>query len=295
METKKFDIGVIVGRFQVDKLHEGHVLLIESVIREHKRVVIFLGVSSTLNTKNNPLDFVARKEMILQQFPQLNVMPIPDFPSDLDWSKEMDKRIRECCPVGSVVLYGSRKSFVDYYHGVFETKVLEPKDSPSGTEVRLEVSREVKASPDFRAGVIFAAYNQYAKVYPTVDVAIIDGEKVLLGKKSNQDKFRFPGGFSDPSDDTYEMAAKREAFEETGLEIGDIEYVGSAKMDDWRYRSEEDKIITLFFKSKFTFGNAVATDDLEELKWFDLNELREEDIVNEHQRLLKMLLNNLKK
>ncbi len=293
MENKKYDIGIIVGRFQVDKLHDGHVFLIESVIKEHKRIMVFLGVSSTLVTKNNPLDFVARKEMILQQFPQLIVMPIPDKPSDDDWSNEIDKRIRECCPVGSVVLYGSRDSFVKYYKGNFDTKVLEPKDAPAGTQIRLEVSQEVKLSPDFRAGVIFAAYNQYDKVYPTVDIAIMDRDKVLLGRKSGQTKFRFPGGFTDPTDNCYEKAAKREVHEETGLEIGDVKYVGSAKIDDWRYRSEHDKIITLFFKAKFVYGNAVANDDLTELKWFDLKNLTEAEMVEEHHVLLKMLIENL--
>ncbi len=53
--------------------------------------------------------------------------------------------------------------------------------------------------------------------------------------------------------------------------------------------------MTLLFKAKFTYGNAAANDDLNELKWFDLNELNEEDLVDEHKPLLKILLLNLKK
>src|ERR1051326_4586704 len=295
MDNKAFDIGVIIGRFQVDKLHAGHISLIESVMQKHKRVVIFLGVAPTLITKNNPLDFAARKEMILRQFPQLVVMPIRDMPSDEDWSKELDKRIRECCPVGSVMLYGGRDCFVKTYSGEFPTSVLEPKDSVSGTQVRMEVSKEVKSSADFRAGVIFAAFNQYTKVYPTVDIAIMDGSKLLLGRKPNQKKFRFLGGFADATDNCYEESAVREAREESGLEIGEVEYLGSAKIDDWRYRGEEDKIITLFFKAKAVYGKAEAKDDIKELKWVDIENLAKEEIVDEHHVLYDLLLKDLKK
>lgn len=282
------DIGVIVGRFQVNELHPGHLELINDVAARHKRMIVFLGVAPVLVTRNNPLDFITRKEMLLQQFPSLTVLSIPDTPSDLDWSRELDRRIREAYPIGSVVLYGSRDSFIKYYHGHFETSELEAHQSTSGTEARLAISKEVKASPDFRAGVIFAAYNQYAKVYPTVDVAIIKGDKVLLGRKPNQDKFRFIGGFTDPTDNCYEDAALREAEEETGVTIANAKYIGSARIDDWRYRSEVDKIMTHLFVADYISGDAKANDDIVELKWFDINNVDSAQIVNEHHVLLNL-------
>ena len=284
------DIGVIVGRFQVNELHPGHYELINGVAANHKRVVVFLGVSPTLVTKCNPLDFVTRKEMLLQAFPNVTVLSIPDTSSDVEWSKELDKRIREACPVGSVVLYGSRDSFIKYYSGHFETEELPAHQSTSGTEVRLGISREVKASPDFRAGVIFAAFNQYPKVFPTVDIAIVKADMVLLGRKPTQNKFRFIGGFTDPTDSRYEEAAAREAKEETGVEVENFKYLGSAKIDDWRYRSEEDKIITIFFKADYKTGEPVANDDIVELKWFKKSELTEEELVKEHHVLLHLFL-----
>ncbi|MES2519706.1 MAG: NUDIX domain-containing protein, partial [Bacteroidota bacterium] len=143
--------------------------------------------------------------------------------------------------------------------------------------------------PDFRAGVIFAAYNQYPKAFPTVDVAIVKGDELLLGRKPNQTLFRFIGGFVDPTDDNFEQAAAREAQEETGVEVGNLQYVGTARIDDWRYRHEVDKIITTLFKADYTSGQAIAQDDIAELKWFKINDLTEEDFVVEHRILWRLL------
>ncbi len=292
MSTTK-DIGVIVGRFQVNELHPGHLELIKDVAAKHRRVVVFLGVAPVLVTRSNPLDYITRKEMLLQHFPHLTILSIPDTPSDHDWSRELDKRIREACPVGSVVMYGSRDSFIKYYSGIFATSELPEHQSTSGTEVRVSISQEIKASPDFRAGVIFAAYNQYPKVYPTVDVAILKQDKILLGRKPTQDKFRFIGGFTDPADNSYEEAAARETLEETGITLGKMNYAGSAKIDDWRYRSEQDKIITHLFVATYQSGEPVATDDIVELQWFELAELKQEDLVNEHHVLFQLLQKHL--
>jgi bifunctional NMN adenylyltransferase/nudix hydrolase len=279
---KDKDVGVIVGRFQVNELHDAHRQIIDFVLNNHKKVIVFLGVSPTLTTKNNPLDYVSRKEMILHAYPNVTVMPIPDHPSDEEWSKELDGRIREACPINSVLLYGGRDGFVKYYHGRFSTTEIEQTVFVSGTEVRKEVSREVRPSADFRSGVIYAAYNQYPKVFATVDVAIIDGERILLGRKPTQEKFRFLGGFTDPTDNSYEDAAKREVQEESGLDVEELVYLGSCKIDDWRYRSEEDKIITHLFTAKYIFGNPKATDDIAELRWYKLEELTEDIFVKEH-------------
>ena len=264
------EIGVIVGRFQVPELHAGHVELIQRVVDNHKRVAIFLGVTPVLVTKKNPLDFITRKEMILKVFPNITILALPDKPNDSDWSLELDKRIREIFPIGEALLYGGRDSFEGVYTGSFETTEIEQIANFSGTEMRKEVSLETKASPDFRAGVIFAAYNQYPKVFPTVDVAIMRGDEVLLGRKSHQTLFRFIGGFVDPTDDNFEQASQREAQEETGVEVDNLQYIGTARIDDWRYRHEVDKIITTLFTADYVAGNATAQDDIAEIKWFKI-------------------------
>lgn len=297
MTSNKYDIGIIVGRFQVDNLHPGHRQLIDKVVGQHKRVVIFLGVASALVTRNNPLDFVTRKEMLHADYPTVSILSIPDHPSDVEWSHELDRRIREACPIGSVLLYGGRDGFIKSYHGHFPCDELPAHpEAATGTEIRKEISIEVKSSPDFRSGVIFAAYNQYPKVYPTVDVAIRHKDDFLLGRKHNQNQFRFIGGFSDPEDGSFEEAAIREAKEETGLDVKVTGYIGSRKIDDWRYRSERDKIITSFFMTETNEKGGTATDDIEELRWFSLDNMTEKNIVAEHMHLvalLKKYLSNL--
>ena len=47
--TKPTDVAVIVGRFQVNELHDAHIDLITSVTQKHDRVLVFLGNSIIRN------------------------------------------------------------------------------------------------------------------------------------------------------------------------------------------------------------------------------------------------------
>ena len=57
-------LGVIVGRFQVPELHEGHHKLIAHVLSQHPQILILLGVTPVLGSKRNPLDYITRERMI---------------------------------------------------------------------------------------------------------------------------------------------------------------------------------------------------------------------------------------
>ena len=50
LNPKDFEVGVIIGRFQVNKLHPGHRSLINYALDNHKKVIILLGVSRIQNT-----------------------------------------------------------------------------------------------------------------------------------------------------------------------------------------------------------------------------------------------------
>lgn len=301
-KTPQADIGVIVGRFQVPELHQGHKDLINEVRRRHQKVLIMLGSTpGLLVTRNNPLDYKTREKMLQQEYPDITILPIKDMPSDNDWSRVVDERIMEIFQTGSVIMYGSRDSFVPHYKGRFRTVKLESAVYMSGTEVRDMVSNDVRASSDFRRGVVYASYNRHPVTFPTVDIAIWDNDEkriLLARKKHDLGKWRFPGGFVDPRrDKTKEEAAMREAVEETGVSVHQPEYVGSALIDDWRYRAELDCIMTSLYMCQYMSGKDEAGDDVDEVKWFPIKDLKDGtvEVVKEHQCLVVMFLSHLKK
>lgn len=292
------DVAVLVGRFQVHELHEAHLDLINTIQSSHPKTIVFLGLSPVMVTQNNPLDFESRKQMILEKFPNVNVLYIKDCKSDNDWSAELDEKIGDIIgPNKTVVLYGSRDCFIKHYTGKYKTQELVQETYISGTEVRKAISKKVKNTSEFRAGVIWAAYNKYPTVFTTVDIAIMDetGKKVLLARKPKEEEWRFVGGFADPNSNSFEDDAKREVAEETGCEVSDPEYIGSYKIVDWRYEREIDKIKTVFFACKYIFGPPKANDDIIACKWFMIKDLTVKDIVEEHHVLLEAFLKYLKK
>lgn len=292
---QKADVGVIVGRFQVHTLHAAHKELIDGIYNSHPQTIIVLGLSPVRVSINNPLDFEARRRMLQESYPNASVVYINDHPSDAEWSKNLDRLVGSLIsPSQSVCLYGGRDSFLHAYSGHYPTQELEQKNYVSGTETRRTITRAVKATEDFRAGVIWASANMYPKVHPTVDVAVFDEQyvNILLVRKATEDKWRFPGGFAAPTDLSYEMTARREVSEELGvnLSISDPEYITSAQIDDWRYRGETDKILTMLFVTKVIYGSPTPADDVDFAKWFPITDNIRGSVVAEHQPLIDAVL-----
>jgi bifunctional NMN adenylyltransferase/nudix hydrolase len=231
--------------------------------------------------------------MIAEKFPTVEIHYINDCPGDdVKWSKNLDKLIGEhLLPMQTVTLYGSRDSFLRSYHGKFTVCELEATTFVSGTEVRRRVCNNYPPTADYRAGVIAATATRYPTAFQTVDIAVINVERneLLLGRKPEEKKLRFIGGFSDPKSLSLEDDAKREVCEETGIEVGDIQYVGSTIIDDPRYRGEVDKIKTAFFVARYGFGKPEGADDIAEVKWVPLNKLKKDDVEPIHHVLLDML------
>lgn len=290
--------GVIIARFQTPYLHEGHKNLIGSIKATHNKVVVVLGISPAVASKRNPFDFYSREKMLRAYYENLIVLPLSDAASDNVWSENLDTLLTNTFPTENFLLYGSRDSFIPYYTGKLATKELPKKDNHSSTTVRTDESDKVQSSLDFRLGINYATQNIYPLVFTTVDIAVYnqDGTKILLGRKPKATTWRLPGGFTDPTDDNFETAAKRELTEECGaIETGNMEYVTSLKIDDWRYRKEENKIITLLYKTQLLYGNATASDDLEEVKWVEVaqlqNMINNNQIAYEHKALIAHLIN----
>lgn len=296
----KSDVGIIVGRFQVPDLHDAHKQLIQTVCTKHDKVIIFLGLSPVFNS-DNPLDFEARKQMLHETFPNVIVAYVPDQPLDTVWSIKLDEQIKLLTgPKQTVTLYGGRDSFISRYSGKYPTEELVQDRWVSGTEIRSMVKNQVKASREFRHGVIWASWQRFDTVYTTVDIALTkdNGKKVLLARKPNEVLYRFPGGFIDKRDKSNEEAAMRELYEEvSGIEAEVItpkHYVGSFNIDDWRYRGANDSIRTLFYTTQYLFGAPKASDDIAEVQWFELKKLTDDMIVSGHRILVNVLKEYLK-
>lgn len=267
---------VIIARFQTPFLHEGHMHLIEEVSARHQKVIVVLGISPLSGSSRNPYDYHTREKMIKNQFPTLVVLPLKDRRSDAQWSSHLDDLLTDTFPTEVFTLYGSRDSFIAHYSGRFPTVELPAHGDHSATELRATYAEQVLDSKEFRAGILYAYQLQYKKVYPTVDIALFRGERkeLLLGRKPQSQVWQFPGGFADPEDNSYESAAKRELTEEAGpVEVSPMRYEMSIRIDDWRYRSEVDKIITHLYSCDLMFGKAEPKDDLEALQWTSVAEL----------------------
>lgn len=292
------EVGVIVARFQSPYLHDGHNDILTQVTSNHPRVVVFLGNSPVRCSKNNPLDFQTRKAMIEAKFQNIEVYYIDDVGNNELWSKNLDQLIRKHIgPAQKAVLYGSRDSFIAAYSGKFPTIELVPNKFISASQIRKTVGIKAKNTQEFREGVIWAVENQYPKCHPTVDLAIIDldNKRMLMARKPNEELLRFIGGFADPKSPSYEADALREGKEECGLEFAEApQYVGSTLVNDWRYRSEQDKIKTLLFLVKYTGGEPKADDDIADVRWVKFGELDVDDVVPTHRPLLTMLNDFLK-
>ncbi len=298
IDPKDYEVGVIMARFQVDELHEGHIDLIDSVCANHKKVIIFLGVPIVGGSKTDPLDFATRRAMIQERYPNVVILAQNDNRSDEKWFSEFDRQIPNAFGERPTVLYGSRDSFIPHYKGKHPVIEYIPQINQSGTQLRKRASIEVLPTRDFRAGVIHAVFAQRPVTYPTVDVvAYNDKGEILLGKKPNEKQFRFIGGFVDRTDTCWEHSARREFAEETGgCEIGDLKYVASGAIKDWRYEGSESGIMTTLFIGKFMWGKVQATDDIEALKWVNPFEVDvETEIMTEHRELFQKLLEYLGK
>lgn len=315
-QYKDYEVGVVVGRFQVHELHPGHIKLLDWVNDNYPQMVVALGSPAIMSSTRNPLPFRVREHMIRERYPHAIVVNVKDCPTDEEWSTSIDREIsKDLMPHQRLVLFGSRDSFIPHYKGKYPTQELvgDGEDFWTGTEVRRQLVNKIGNSADFRAGVVYATSADYTRVIPTVDFAVFKLEphdphyggtvntgKVYVVRKQNQKEFRFPGGFVEPYD-SIERNVYREASEELGSGphengVGNIQYIGSARIDDWRYRQERNKIMTSMFvlTTHADFTRPRDTNEIAEIRLVDLETLRDENgrgvaFAEEHQELLTML------
>jgi bifunctional NMN adenylyltransferase/nudix hydrolase len=279
-------LSVVIGRFQAPYLHEGHQELLRQARKYSENLLVLIGCTSATGTDKNPMNFKTRKELI-----KLNceVRPLYDTLSDHDWSNQIDKIIADLGFKEATIFGGRDNSIEGRYLGKHQIKIIDERGGKSATALRKEVAKQPKDSADFRAGIIYATENRYPIVYSTVDVIVKNDDKYLVGKKG--DKYCFVGGFVDSFDNNLQEAALRELQEETGItDFGDIDYCGSIKVDDPRYRGTKDCIMTHCFlvRNVRDFGNEIQDKEFKDFIWATREKL-EELLHDFHKPLLTFI------
>jgi bifunctional NMN adenylyltransferase/nudix hydrolase len=276
----KNKLAVIVGRFQSEAVCDTMDDFISQLLSDGNDILILLGLSPIQATKQNPLDFETRKLMLREKYVldinegRLHIGYVKDARDDNSWSDSLDEQIERFIKKQGgetqTMVYGGEHTMVRDYNGKYAARPLPTEIYVNEEAGGNQVPSSVKATKEFRQGVLWAVKSRYPTAYSTVDVAVFDGDKLLLARKPNEDKYRFIGGFVDPRE-KFIKSAKREVKEEANIGVKNVEYVDSFVVDDWRYRREADSITTTLFTADYDEGIPRAQDDIESLMWFDMN------------------------
>lgn len=297
------EVGVIIGRFQVPNLHEGHKHLFEQVLARHKRVLVLLGVPAWKGGPRHPMDWQTRSLMIKELYPDAVVSYVKDTKTNEDWSRAVDETIGSLYPLERATLYGGRDGFTSFYCGRFPTvETLEDAryDKKSGTAVRNDIISLPLNSSDFRAGVIYGVHAQGSGLLQCVDAAIIkdmaDRPQILLIRKSMEKSWRLPGGKLESGDVSMDEAVAREAREETSIEVGTPRYITSrGPIPDWRAERSGLTIHSALFYVPYIYGATKAGDDAADSSWFYLEEFCENLMEPCHKQFVPIIHEFVKK
>ena len=106
-------------------------------------------------------------------------------------------------------------------------------------------------------------YEHYPHLHPAVITLVRDGDRFLLARKQEwaPGRYALVAGFVD-NGESFEGAVAREVKEEVGVDVTDIQYVGS---QNWPFPSQ----IMVGFVASYAGGDVrVDTQELEDARWF---------------------------
>ena len=112
----------------------------------------------------------------------------------------------------------------------------------------------------------------------TVAVIMNEKDEILVARRAKEPAkgtLDLPGGFAD-SMETAEEAVTREVLEESGLRVTETKYLFSLP-NKYLYSGFEEHTLDMFFLCRVESGDyPIANDDVEELAWMSLDDIRPE-------------------
>lgn len=145
---KKYDLAVVIGRFQ--PWTEAHNKLALFASHQASNLAILCGSFSETRTKKNPLLFDERRKIIGANIKDFGVpyeiLPVPDCDSDDEWVKIVKQQVEIACQElylnshPKIVIVGMHKDDSSYYLDLFKDydfiEYERPKEIISATDVR---------------------------------------------------------------------------------------------------------------------------------------------------------------
>jgi 8-oxo-dGTP diphosphatase len=127
-----------------------------------------------------------------------------------------------------------------------------------------------------------------------VSAIIEDGDGLLFGRKV-QDRGPYPntwhllGGKINPGEESLLEAIKREVKEEAGVEIEILEELPFDEDFEPNKHGEMTHYIFLVYRARLVVGEAKASDDISEVRWFAKDSLPKDELSRPSIKLFKKL------
>lgn len=255
------NIGVVVGRFQIDQLHDGHQAIIRQARVENDGLLVIVGDNPLPTTAQNPLSVGARIKMVedylieTNLYQQSSVTSLPDHPDDQVWSERLDEIIQWSLQEGdTATIYHGRDTTATYYSGSHPMKEIDELILSSSTNRRAYIGKRqwLMDGAAFRRGVIWANQNRFPTVYSCVDAAVIwtdydkDEEQfLLLITKDIADGWMFPGGFAELNMTLYFEMREGAKWDEAvffGLQMVCLKHLTGVRVDANKIREAKEYV-----------------------------------------------------